>query len=327
MKNIKDYNLDTRMNRTRGFLTPWSLMCLICLFSLQSVAQIETMSNMYRFNPQILSPVQAGSTPNSEVIFMHRNQWVGMEGAPRTYSLTGNIKWGAKKGIGLMGIVDEVGPMRATTFSADFAYHTRLSDQWKLSGGIRLSMANLVLNLSNVRLTNNSDLFFQGDRSTGIQPNAGFGLRVSKGDGFYASVSMPRLGMYNFGAYNGSFKDTKYVFASVGTRVIIGGEVINKQGEQVSRFTLYPSVMSRIAVDVPFSWDLNLQASIRDKLDLGISYRKDDSYGFRAGIQATKKYYVTYLFEKPISSMQKVASQTHEFAVRMFIFKPIKDGN
>ena len=319
-KTLRVEKVSTRM---RGLLAPISLLVGM-LLAIDSKAQIETMYNMYRFNPQILTPVQAGSTPHSEVIFLHRNQWVGIEGAPRTYSLTGNIKWGEKKGIGLVGMVDEVGPMRATVLSGDFAYHTRLSDKWRLSGGIRLSAANVALNFSQLRLTNPNDLLFQGDRSTGIQPNAGFGIRVNKGDGFFASVAMPRLGKYNFGQYNGAFKDVNYVYANVGTRVKLGGEITTKQGDVVSRVTLYPSVMARIAVDVPISWDVNLQANLKGKLDLGVSYRREDSWGFRAGIQATKKYYFTYVFEKPISDLAKVTSQTHEFGIRMFIFKEKK---
>ena len=190
----------------RGLLAPMSLIVGMLLAS-ESKAQIETMYNMYRFNPQILNPVQAGSTEHSEVIFLHRNQWVGIEGAPKTYSLTGNIKWGQKKGIGLVGMVDEVGPMRATVLSGDFAYHTKLNEKWRLSGGIRLSAANVMLNFSQLRLTNSSDPLFQGDRSTGIQPNAGFGIRINKGDGAFFSFAMPRLGKYNFGQYNGAFKD------------------------------------------------------------------------------------------------------------------------
>ncbi len=320
MKNININYIDTKLKRIKVRLTILSLICINCLCAIQSFAQIETMSNLYRFNPQILSPVQAGSTSNSELIFMHRNQWIGMEGAPRTFSLTGNIKWGDKKGIGLMGVVDEVGPLRSTLFSADFAYHTRLNDKWNLSGGIRLTAANLVLNFSKIRLTNTNDLLFQGDRSTGVQPNLGFGIRINKGEGFYLSVMMPRLNMYSFGENNGSFKDTKYVFASVGTRLIIGGYKLNKQGEQVPQITLYPSLLTRIAVDVPLSYDLNLLANIKGKLDLGVSYRRADSWGLSAGIQATKKYYITYVFEKPISDLAKVSSQSHEFGIRMFIF-------
>jgi len=314
----KTLRVEKVSTRLKGLLY---LVLILLLLPFLGISQIETMYNMYRFNPQIVTPAQAGSTQHSEVIFLHRNQWVGIEGAPRTYSLTGNIKWGEKKGVGLVGMVDEVGPMRATVLSGDFAYHTSLSEEWKLSGGIRLSMANVMLNLSKVRLTNDLDPFFQGDRSTGIQPNAGLGIRISKGDGFFASFSMPRLGKYNFGQYNGTFKDVKYIYANIGTSFKLGGELTTKQGDVVSKITLYPSFMARLAVDVPISWDVNLLANLKGKLDLGVSYRGEDSWGLRAGIQATKKYYLTYVFEKPISALANLTSQTHEFGVRMFIFK------
>jgi hypothetical protein len=71
-----------------------------------------------------------------------------------------------------------------------------------------------------------------------------------------------------------------------------------------------------MAKDVPLSWDINLTARLISKLDAGISYRNQDSYGFRLGIQATKKIYIGYVYEMPISQISKVSNQTHELALR-----------
>ena len=83
--------------------------------------------------------------------------------------------------------------------------------------------------------------------------------------------------------------------------------------------------MFRMAKDVPLSWDINLTARLLSKLDAGISYRNQDSYGFRLGLQATKKIYVGYVYEMPISQISKVSNQTHELALRFFILKDKND--
>lgn len=321
-KMLRLSRVEKASTRTWGHLTPISLVLIVLLLSLstQIHGQIESMYSLYRFNPQVLNPAHAGSTLNSEMIMMYRNQWAGMEGAPRNLGVTGNFKWGEKKGLGIGALVDEAGPVRSTMLSADFAYHINLSEQWNLDGGIRAGMANISLNFSQIRLVNSGDNLFAGDRSTGIQPNLGWGLRIAKkGDGFFFSLSQPRILKYDFGTYNGAFKDVAYYYAMAGTKIGLGGQVETANGLK-SRVTLYPSILFRLATNVPLSYDVNLTANIKDKLDIGASYRREDSYGFRLGVQATKKIYVGYVFELPISEIRKTTSQTHEMALRFFIF-------
>jgi type IX secretion system PorP/SprF family membrane protein len=117
-------------NRSKGF---FALVFLLCFGGFQSKAQIETMYNLYRLNPQVLTPVQAGSKDTSEVHLMYRQQWLGIEGAPRTMYFNGNFKWKQKRGIGVNAMFDQAGPVRLTMVSGDFAYHTQLSTNWDLS--------------------------------------------------------------------------------------------------------------------------------------------------------------------------------------------------
>ncbi len=321
-KMLRLSRVEKASTRIWGHLTPISLVLFVLLLSLstQMNAQIETMYSLYRFNPQILNPSHAGSSANSEMILMYRNQWVGVEGAPRNFGVSGNIKWGEKKGLGIGALVDEAGPVRSTIVSADFAYHVKLNEKWNLDGGIRAGMANISLNFSQIRLVNPNDNLFAGDRSTGIQPNLGWGIRLAKkDDGFFVSLSQPRVLKYDFGTYNGAFKDVAYYYAMAGTKLRLGGQVETSNGLR-PRVTLYPSVLFRMATNVPLSYDVNLTANLKDKLDVGLSYRKEDSYGFRLGVQATKKIYVGYVFELPISEVRKASSQTHEMALRFFIF-------
>ena len=294
-----------QLKRIKGLM---ALASLVFLANTTSYGQVETMYSLYRFNPQVLSPTYAGSTVNSEITVMNRQQWVGIEGAPKTLGLTANLKWGQKKGIGVNVLSDQLGPISTTAISADFAYHTDLNDQWRMSGGIRAGLSNMSINYSGIRIVTPSDAVFTGDRSTGFQPNVGWGLRFDHGDKFFVSLSQPRMLKYDFGSQNTAYKDVPYFYSMVGTRVKLSDQVI-----------VYPSMLFRMAKDVPLSWDINLTARLIDKLDAGISYRNQDSYGFRLGLQATKKIYLGYVYEMPISQISKVSNQTHELALRFSI--------
>lgn len=299
------------LKRIKGLV---ALASLIFLANISMYGQVETMYSLYRFNPQVLSPSYAGSTENSEITVMNRQQWVGIEGAPKTLGLTANLKWGEKKGLGFNVLSDQLGPISTTAISADFAYHTNLNDQWRMSGGIRAGLSNMSINYSGIRIVTPSDAVFMGDRSTGFQPNLGWGLRFDKGDKFFVSLSQPRILKYDFGSQNTAYKDVPYFYSMIGTRAKLSDQVI-----------LYPSMMFRMVKDVPLSWDINLTARLIEKLDAGLSYRNQDSYGFRLGLQATKKIYLGYVYEMPISQISKVSNQSHELALRFSIF-PKKAG-
>jgi type IX secretion system PorP/SprF family membrane protein len=295
------------LNRMKSRL---ALTSLILGMVSSSFGQVETMYSLYRFNPQVISPAYAGSTENSEVTVMNRQQWIGLEGAPKTIGLSMNLKWGEKKGLGINVISDQFGPVSTTAISGDFAYHTDLNSQWRMSGGIRAGVSNMSINYSGIRIVTPTDVVFAGDRSTGFQPNLGWGLRFDRGEKFFVSVSQPRILRYDFGSQNTAYKDVPYYYSMLGTRFKFSDQII-----------FYPSLMFRMAKDVPLSWDINLTARLISKLDAGISYRNQDSYGFRLGIQATKKIYIGYVYEMPISQISKVSNQTHELALR-FSFLP-----
>jgi type IX secretion system PorP/SprF family membrane protein len=299
MKQIQNYKLRVdQLKWSKGLVALVSLL----IFGQPSFAQIESMYSMYRFNPQIVTPAQAGSTPTSQITLMNRQQWLGIEGAPKTYVLSGNFKFKQQSGLGVNVLFDQAGPLKIMTVSGDYAYHAKINEEWNFSGGIRAGFASLNLDFSGMALTHSDDALFATNRSSGLKFNTGWGLRVSKGDGFFVSVSQPRILKYDLGS---GYKDVAYFYSMVGTKV-----------KASDKITLFPSVLIRTAGNAPLSWDANVTANLNGKFDVGLNYRHQDSWGIRAGVQATQKIYVGYVFELPTSQLSRVGVQSHEIALR-----------
>jgi len=286
----------------KGLMTLVSLVVLNVI-STSSFGQVESMYSSYRLNPQILSPTHVGSDSLSDITVINRQQWVGVEGAPVTYAISGDFKFKQQSGLGFNAMYDQAGPVKVTALSGDYAYHIRLDDNWRFSGGIRAGFSNLSLDFTGLSLVHDGDALFSGSRSTGIMFNTGWGLKLSKGDGFFVSLSQPRLFKYDLGS--GSYKDVAYFYTMVGTKIKINENI-----------KLYPSALIRSAKDVPLSWDANLNAHINNRFDVGFNYRHQDSWGVRLGVQASKKIYVGYIYEMPTSAMSKMSLQSHEIALR-----------
>ena len=292
---------------TKGLMTLVSLVVLN-LISTDSFAQVESMYSSYRLNPQILSPTHVGSDSVSDITVINRQQWVGIEGAPVTYAISGDFKFKQQSGLGFNAMYDQAGPVKITAISGDYAYHIKLNEAWRFSGGIRAGFSNLSLDFSGLALVHDGDALFAGSRSTGLSFNTGWGLKINKGDGFFVSVSQPRLFKYDLGS--GSYKDVAYFYTMVGTKLPISEHVV-----------LYPSALIRTAKDVPLSWDANVYAQLNKRFDVGLNYRHQDSWGVRLGLQATKKIYVGYVYEMPTSAMSKMSVQSHEIALRYSLTK------
>jgi type IX secretion system PorP/SprF family membrane protein len=283
-------------------------LVVLNLISTDSFGQVESMYSSYRLNPQILSPTHVGSDSVSDITVINRQQWVGIEGAPVTYAISGDFKFKQQSGLGFNAMYDQAGPVKVTAISGDYAYHIKLNEAWRFSGGIRAGFSNLSLDFSGLALVHDGDALFAGSRSTGLSFNTGWGLKINKGDGFFVSVSQPRLFKYDLGS--GSYKDVAYFYTMVGTKLPISEHVV-----------LYPSALIRTAKDVPLSWDANVYAQLNKRFDVGLNYRHQDSWGVRLGLQATKKIYVGYVSEMPTSAMSKMSVQSHEIALRYSLTK------
>ena len=292
---------------TKGLMTLVSLVVLN-LISTDSFGQVESMYSSYRLNPQILSPTHVGSDSVSDITVINRQQWVGIEGAPVTYAISGDFKFKQQSGLGFNAMYDQAGPVKVTAISGDYAYHIKLNEAWRFSGGIRAGFSNLSLDFSGLALVHDGDALFAGSRSTGLSFNTGWGLKINKGDGFFVSVSQPRLFKYDLGS--GAYKDVAYFYTMVGTKLVVSESVV-----------LYPSALFRTAKDVPLSWDANVYAQLNKRFDVGLNYRHQDSWGVRLGLQATKKIYVGYVYEMPTSAMSKMSVQSHEIALRYSLTK------
>jgi type IX secretion system PorP/SprF family membrane protein len=292
------------------------ILLVIMLVSLRSFAQIETMYSMYRINPIISSPAYAGTleTGNkAEIVVMDRQQWIGIQGAPRTLALTANMKYKPRVGVGFLVLADQAGPLRVSTVAADGAYQVRLNDTWNMNGGIRLGLSSVYLDYEGIQVVDPNDPILATNKSSGLKTNLGWGLRFAHKDGHFVSLSQPRVLSYDFGGFSGAYKDVTYLYVNAGTRV--------RLNEQL---TLIPSFMARMAQDVPLSWDVNAMASWNGKFDGGLTYRHKDSFGMRFGVQANPKIYLGYIYEMPISGLSKVSNQTHEIAIRLSILNRVK---
>lgn len=74
------------------------LIVLLIAFTGKSVwAQQDAMYSQYMFNTLAINPAYAGSRDITSATALYRDQWVGIEGAPKTATFTIDFPIEAKK--------------------------------------------------------------------------------------------------------------------------------------------------------------------------------------------------------------------------------------
>jgi type IX secretion system PorP/SprF family membrane protein len=95
---------------------------LILLTSLNVNAQQSPHYTQYMYNMNIINPAYAGSKESLSFGLLYRKQWLEIEDAPTTFSLSGSAPVGKNVGMGLSIISDKIGPVVENNIYGDFSY-------------------------------------------------------------------------------------------------------------------------------------------------------------------------------------------------------------
>ena len=106
--------------------------------SLSGLAQQQAQYSMYRFNPLSYNPAYAGSRDALSITVLGRKQWVRLDGAPTTGTLSVHSPLKNEKiNVGLSFSYDEIGSTKNTSVYGDIAYRTKINSKTRLSFGVK----------------------------------------------------------------------------------------------------------------------------------------------------------------------------------------------
>jgi type IX secretion system PorP/SprF family membrane protein len=224
----------------------------------QAFSFTQYMDNLTPINPAYSVLDQAYS-----VNTMARKQWVGIDGAPTTFLLNGNIPIVSINGAaGLIVYNDQFAIEHQTEVNAYFSKAIQLGQSDYLAVSLNAGVRNYIANYST--LDPNDPVFSNDVRET--KPNIGFGVMYFT-DWYYLGISAPELTITSLGTAsiqnNNNFR-SHYYFT---------GALLTDLGDD---FKLKPSVLISYAKDVPLVTDISSILYIKETLGLGGSYRANN---------------------------------------------------
>lgn len=304
---------------------------LLLMVLLQGVkAQQDAQFSQYMFNGIYINPAYAGYKEQLNLHTFYRNQWTGIKGSPKSFSLA--VDASAKDnnvGLAFQVATDRLGAQSSTTAYANYAYRLRLNDfeNDRLSFGIGLGV---VQNRIDGTLLNPIDLADQkiaGGLEKNVLPDARVGVFYTT-DNWYAGFSVDNLiAQYTVKSEN----TTTYLPVQKAHYYLTAGVLIPINTDA----KLKPSFLLKDDRGGPTSLDLNAFVLLKDKIWLGGGYRTavklynkpylqrdlqmKNSVIAMTEIFATPQLRIGYAFDYSLSKLGGYSGTSHEISVGFYL--------
>jgi len=283
----------------------------ILLLATIGKSQQLPMYGKYVFNSTIINPAQAGSSTCSTVGVLGRRQWVGLDGAPRTYGAYGNFKLPANLGIAAGLYQNNIGKIKELNLKVDVAYHLRLSRTWSLGVGIRAQTYGTNIDLTDFLFSDPSDPMYGRITENKWFFNTGIGILLYNPT-IFLGFSAPKIlrNKFSHDLPIGQLASELHLFTYGGANISINETLV---------FT--PSFLVKYAHKSPLQTDFNLVFGFNERLDFGAVVRSDfyrglDAVGMLFGITIGESVHFGYKYEYPMNHLNLVSRQTHEVSLR-----------
>ncbi len=285
------------------------LVILVLLVAFKINAQQDPQYTQYMYNMNVINPAYAGSNDGISFGFLYRDQWEGLEGAPKTATMNVHFPAGRNVGLGFSAISDEIGPVSETNLYIDFSYTLNFSNDNRLAFGVKAGGTFHDVGLANLTLIDQNDPFFATDINENT-PNVGAGVYFYKPNSYYISVSVPNI-LESVHLDNNDFNigsETRHIFAAAGYIFDIN-----------ENFKFKPHTFVKYASQSPLSLDLNANLFMYNLIEVGAGYRTDDSITAMINFMVSPSIRIGYAYDSIQSELNFLTKASHEIFINFDI--------
>jgi type IX secretion system PorP/SprF family membrane protein len=277
-------------------------------------AQQDPQYTQYMYNMNVINPAYAGTKEHTTFGLLYRKQWLDIEGAPTTFSFYGEGAVGEKVGLGLSVIADKIGPITEQNLYGDVSYKLQVGESSHLSFGLKAGATFQKVNFSEIisTLPDPSEGIF-GKNSNDVALNLGTGVFYYT-DKYYVSFSIPNLIKAAHLDYDG-----KQYGSDVSHYFLTAGYVFDLN----PNLKFKPSFLLKSAFSVPTSLDVSANFLYQEKVELGATYRLQDSFGLLVNFNVTPDLRIGYAYDHIVSNLNVSTSSSHEIILLYDLF-PVK---
>ena len=298
----------------------FTLLLLVLLGgSLTVQAQQDPQYTQYMYNTQVINPAYAGSGDALSIGLLYRTQWVGLEGAPKTATLTGHTPIGSldNMGIGLSIVRDELGPAIETNLIVDYSYTINTSESAKLAFGLKAGVDLLDVDFTKLNQNPNTpDNHLVDNVDNKFQPQIGAGAYYYT-DNYYVGLSVPNfLTTKHFDESSIANSSVESVAAERLHYFLIAGYVF----ELNDNLKFKPATLIKAVSGSPLQADVSANFLINDKFTVGAAYRWSAAMSAMLGFQASDEIFIGFGYDYQTTDIEEFSDGSYEIMIRFDVF-------
>lgn len=303
-----------KKHRMKLFSQRFLVLLAVFLMSTLLSAQQDSQYTQYMYNTVAVNPAYAGSRGVMSLFLMHRNQWVGLEGAPVTNVLSIHKPISnTNLGYGISVVNDRIGISDNNTVSADLSYSIPISNAYQLSFGLKTSLNWLSVDYNRLTIREPNDNILREQNSIENQFSLNFGVGVywhsSKN---YIGISIPNF--LETRRYDDDLRSTATDKMHI---YVIGGRVFTLNAD----WLLKPAILTKLVQGAPLQVDVSANFLFSQKLTLGVAYRLSAAVTGLVGFQISETWQIGYAYDTDTSQLSNYNSGSHEIFLRFELFR------
>ena len=264
-------------------------------------SQQDPLYSQYQFNQLMINPAYAGIYSRISAGLITRFQWAGIEGAPRTNTITAQA--GLADGrVGLGGVIlnDQFGV--SNNYEIQFAGSYNINF-FNAPMGIQGGLIQYGYDFSNVEFDFLDDPEIVNGHENITQPNFGVGFMYMRED-FFIGASIPRI--LNISVTDGMASSERYRKHYYLTTGFV---------REINRIPFKFMGLLRSMDSETLSADLTLSVLLDHALWTGVTIRDLQHLGLLAIIDVSKNLQIGYSFELPSNSLIYGNYGMHEVSI------------
>jgi type IX secretion system PorP/SprF family membrane protein len=279
----------------------------LLLATASAFAQQDALFSQYRFNKLVINPAYAGTRDVMAFDLLNRYQWVGIEGAPRTITFSGQTPLrNPHVGLGFYLYSDAYGPTTNQGFMGTYAYRIKLQNGM-LAFGLQVGFSYIRIDWDKF-IAEDPDIKLQGQERNKIKPDGSFGIFYST-KRFYGGISSTQLMQNEYGMTirNGMSSYSKlmrHFYAMAGYAFPINEEVVFR-----------PSALIKYVNNAPLQVDIDASFLFNNVFWLGVAYRSKETVIFLTEFNIGNSLRVGYSFDIWLNNFMRYSKGAHEIHI------------
>ncbi|MDH6358402.1 type IX secretion system membrane protein PorP/SprF [Parabacteroides sp. PF5-9] len=286
-------------------------------------AQYDAQLSQYFMAMGYYNPGYAGNSEDLNLLALHRQQWIGISGAPKSFFVTGDmpLKIGnTNNGVGLVLFSESIGLFQNTHVAGQFAHKLKLFGG-TLSIGIQAGIANVSFDGTKVFIPEGNEEHQQEDEAIPREVVSGTGFDLNAGIYYTHKHFYVGIGATHLTEPEMQLSETAYTYIPGAFNFTAGYNIKTRN----PLYELQPSVFLKTDMQT-FQADVTARVVYNKMFNGGFSWRVNESVVLLLG-GTFGRFQVGYAYDFPTSAILKGSTGSHELLVRYALqLKKTKTG-